>query len=116
MLVLQYKCGDCASLFECLYGALKGAEVTCISCGSSDVERSDEVPFYPNKTFCPHDKELEMDSLKYELKDIMKDKSQRCGGCGTDGAPGKCKSGGGGCGSGGCGSGGCGGGGCGSKK
>lgn len=115
MLVLQYKCGECSSFFEYLYGALGGEGIDCIACGSQNVQRSSDVPFYPNKNFCPHDKELNMDVLKDSLKSIMHDKSQKCGGCGVDGAAGSCKSGG--CGSGGgCKSGGCSGGGCGKKK
>ncbi len=109
MLVLQYRCGECSSFFEYLHGASNKEKVDCIACGSLNVLRSNDVPFYPNKNFCPHDKTLDKEVLKDTLKVIMHDKSQKCGGCGVDGAAGSCKSSGGGCKGGGCG-------GCGKRK
>lgn len=71
--------------------------ISCISCGANSVERVETTYFYPNKNFCPHDKVLDGNRLKNELGGIMKNTTQRCGGCGTDGSPGKCSSSGGGC-------------------
>lgn len=115
MPVFQYQCGSCSAIFEQLV-TLTGPSVNCLNCDSISVERSEATYFYPNKNFCPHDKELDKEKLKVQLAGIMSDQTLRCGGCGTDGAAGSCGSGKkGGCGSGGCG--GCGsGGGCGSKK
>ncbi len=103
MPVFQYKCDRCYSIFEYFFAPSLNFTVDCVSCGNREVSRQLETCFYPNKVFCPHDKDLEMDSLQHSLGGILKDSSQRCGGCGTDGAPGKCNSGGGGCGKGACG-------------
>lgn len=103
MPILQFRCHDCSSVFEYLInGLIAEHQLDCISCGASNFSRMDETCFYPNKNFCPHDKELDSDNLKQVFSSIMADESQRCGGCGTDGAPGSCSSGGGGCGSGNC--------------
>ncbi|MEK7673390.1 MAG: zinc ribbon domain-containing protein [Patescibacteria group bacterium] len=107
MPIFQFKCEDCSALFEQFMNAVGyQSEVDCMACGSGNIARPDDTSFYPNKHFCPHDKTLDMDHLKNNFSSILKDTDQRCGGCGTDGAPGRCKSGSGGCGSGG----GCGGG------
>lgn len=99
MPVLQYKCNNCFSVFEHLVSAAFNSETSCVSCDSMNVARTDKAYFYPNKAFCPHDKLLDEDVLKVELSGILKDEKNRCGGCGSDGAPGKCNSSGGGCGS-----------------
>ena len=113
MPVFQYKCGSCAAIFEYLMSAKFKPALDCVACGSDEVSRVEVTSFYPNKNFCPHDKLLDKELLKTQLGGIMKDTSLKCGGCGTDGSPGKCSSKGGGCGSGG----GCGGGcSCSSKK
>lgn len=112
MPILQYRCRGCAAVFEYLSALPTEVNVDCVSCGGSDISRMDGTFFYPNKTFCPHDKELDSEVLRGELSGVMSNTTQKCGGCGTDGSPGKCKSGeGSGCGSGG----GCGGG-CSCKK
>lgn len=105
MPVFQFKCDSCASIFEYLFRPNLDFDLDCVSCGAKSVKRVQQTYFYPNKNFCPHDKSLEPESLQGTLATIMKDESQRCGGCGTDGAPGSCKTsgGGGGCGSGKCG-------------
>ncbi|MDA1060701.1 MAG: zinc ribbon domain-containing protein [bacterium] len=108
MPIFQYKCQSCYSVFEHLVSSLKPVDLACLSCGASDVLRSESAYFYPNKNFCPHDKELDMDDLQTKLGGIMQNREQECGGCGTDGAPGKCKSDSGSCGSCSCGKGGCG--------
>ena len=113
MPVFQYKCGDCAAIFDYLISGKFKIDLDCMACGSTQIARAESTSFYPNKNFCPHDKVLDKEVLKVKLSGILKDTTQRCGGCGTDGAPGKCPSGGGG---GGCGSGGGCGGGCGCKK
>jgi len=103
MPILQFRCHDCSSVFEYFLNALTSFEqLDCLSCGGANFSRMQETCFYPNKNFCPHDKELDSTHLKEVFSSIMTDNSQKCGGCGTDGAPGKCKSGGGGCGSGNC--------------
>jgi len=101
MPIFQYKCNDCSSVFEQLISSLGQMHIDCISCASTDVLRADQPYFYPNKTFCPHDKKIDSDKLKEALGTIMADRTQSCGGCGTDGAPGSCGKSGGGCGSGG---------------
>ncbi len=107
MPILQFQCQDCSAIFE----HFSKGDLSCLTCESENVERLLATYFYPNKNFCPHDKDLEMDTLKTQFTGIMADKSLQCGGCGTDGAPGSCSSKGGGCGSGGgCGT--CGGGSC----
>ncbi len=99
MPVLQFQCQDCSAVFE----HFSKAEIFCLACLGENVQRLQKTYFYPNKNFCPHDKTLEMSTLKTQIPQIMADKSLQCGGCGTDGAPGSCNSKGGGCGSGGCG-------------
>lgn len=74
------------------------ADVSCVSCGAGKISRVEKAYFYPSKIFCPHDKELDSEKLKTELGGILNNTSQKCGGCGTDGAPGKCKSDSKGCG------------------
>lgn len=113
MIILQYKCNECSSLFEYLYGAMENNEVNCIKCGSHRVERADEVPFYANKNFCPNSDGFDPEEAKLKLNMIMSDKSEQCTSCvnnsdiptckGGGGCGGKCKNGGGGCG--GCGKG-----------
>ena len=112
MPVFQFQCGDCSGISEHLIGLRQMSSLECVNCGSGEVARVQSTYFYPNKNFCPHDKTLDADRLKTQISGIMSDKSQQCGGCGTDGAPGRCSSKGGGCG-GGCS---CKAGGCASKK
>jgi hypothetical protein len=94
MLVIQYQCNGCASIFEQLSSA--SSELSCLNCGAEEarIGRLLNTYFYPNKTFCPHDKLLDPQQLKTELSDILADDSLRCGGCGVDGAPGRCSTGG----------------------
>lgn len=99
MPVVEYKCNKCFAHFEWLLSSM-APSATCVNCASNDVSRLTSTVFYANKTFCPHDKLLDTEKLKGELGKIMVDRSQSCGGCGTDGSPGKCKSGSGGCGGG----------------
>lgn len=106
MPVFQYQCGSCSSIFEHLVLS-EGRDVSCLSCASSLVYRANGTYFYPNKTFCPHDKALDVPNLPGQLSGIMSDSSLSCAGCGVDGAAGRCTSGG--CGGGGCGAGSCGG-------
>lgn len=115
MPVFQFKCEACLSVCEYFISPFYKIQADCVSCGSEKVTSTANTYFYPNKVFCPHDKDLDAESLQSELPKIMQNTELKCGGCGTDGAPGKCSSGGG-CGSGGCGKGGCGGGGCGKKS
>lgn len=107
MPVFQYKCESCAAIFDYLISEKFKTDLDCIACGSEEIERVEVTSFYPNKNFCPHDKLLDKELLKKQLSGIMQDQSLKCGGCGTDGAPGRCNSKGGGCGSsgGGCGGG-----------
>ena len=108
MPILQFQCQECSSVFEQLISRdLADLNIDCVSCGSEKISRAAQTYFYPNKTFCPHDKELDQEQLKSELATILLDRSKQCGGCGTDGAAGRCGSKGGGCscGAGGCGSG-----------
>ncbi|MBI3534762.1 MAG: zinc ribbon domain-containing protein [Deltaproteobacteria bacterium] len=100
MAIFQFKCDSCSSIFEHLISSLDYNNISCISCGGDNIGRVDSTYFYPNKNFCPHDKVLDGDKLKTELGGIMNNTTQRCGGCGTDGSPGKCSSKGGGCGGG----------------
>lgn len=112
MPVFQFQCQQCSAIFDHFLGIKVYGELNCMNCGTGNIARLTETVFYPNKNFCPHDKELHVENLTKQMSGIMADKSQKCGGCGSDGAPGKCNSGGGGCG------GGCScksGGGCGSK-
>lgn len=103
MPIFQFKCESCSAVFEHLIGVAVGfSAVNCLSCGSEGISRVEKTYFYPNKTFCPHDKQLDSEKLRVQLGGILVNTEQRCGGCGTDGAPGKCPSGGGG---GGCGGG-----------
>lgn len=114
MPVFQFKCESCSAICEYLISPNITVGLDCVFCGSSTLSRLSDTCFYPNKTFCPHDKVLDTEKLKTQLPDIMGDTALRCGGCGTDGSPGKCNSEKkGGCGGGcSCGSGG----GCASKK
>jgi hypothetical protein len=98
MISKQYQCGDCSAVFESA-AAKKFIEVlTCLACSSADVAPLSSTLFYANKNFCPHDKELDAQSLKGKLKVIMADNSLKCGGCGVDGPKGSCGTKSGGCG------------------
>lgn len=98
MAIFQFKCDGCSSIFEHLVSSLNFSSISCVSCGAFDVSRIEKTYFYPNKNFCPHDKVLDSEKLKSKLGAIIVDSSQQCGGCGTDGAPGKCTTSGAGCG------------------
>jgi|GEM_PF-2467711 len=98
MAIFQFKCESCAAIFEHLVSSMNFKDVDCVSCGAKKVARVEKTYFYPNKIFCPHDKTLDNEKLRDDLSGIMYDTTLSCGGCGTDGAPGKCKSSGGGCG------------------
>ena len=104
MPILQFQCNDCSALFDHLFNA-SYSDVSCVSCESKSVLRTNHTQFYANKNFCPHDKDLstQTDHLKDMLGKIVEDRSASCGGCGVDGPKGSCGSGGG-CGncSGGC--------------
>ena len=99
MPVFQFQCQDCFAIFDHMFGIKIYDNINCVNCGTENINRLNETVFYPNKNFCPHDKELNLDNLTKQMSGIMVDKSQKCGGCGSDGAPGKCSSGGcgGGC-------------------
>ena len=114
MPVFQFKCDSCSAICEYFISADLAVGLDCVACGSHSLSRLSDTCFYPNKNFCPHDKVLDTEKLKVQLPVIMGDTDLRCGGCGTDGAPGRCNSEKkGGCGGGcSCGSGG----GCASKK
>ncbi len=90
MPILQFQCRECRSIFEQLISRSLDYEISCVSCNSGNITRTVSTSFYPNKSFCPHDKELEVSKLKYDLPMIMKSDEGRCGGCGTDGAAGAC--------------------------
>lgn len=101
MPIFQFKCDSCSAIFEHLISSPDYSNIGCISCGNADISRVEMTYFYPNKVFCPHDKKLDSQKLKTDLTSIQADNSQKCGGCGTDGSPGKCDSkSGGGCGGG----------------
>ena len=53
MLIFEYKCDECLSVFECSNGV---GSVACVSCGSSDVKRVDSMLFSPKKDFCPRER------------------------------------------------------------
>lgn len=58
MSVLQFRCNECSSVFECLVSSFDGSglkeeEIVCISCGAKDFLRLEESPFFPKKSFCP---------------------------------------------------------------
>ncbi len=76
---------------------MKPLDLACLDCGAEDVLRSEETSFYPNKIFCPRDKEVDLDDLQASLAGIMGNREQQCQGCGIDGASRKCKSGSGAC-------------------
>ena len=111
MPILQYQCRACTSLFE-HFASIGNDDAACLSCGSEKIARVFETSYYPNKTFCPHDKEIELnDAMLSNLGEILKSDELRCGGCGVDGPKGSCgttdkKSGS--CGNCSCGKGGCG--------
>lgn len=107
MLIFEFRCGSCSAVFEHWYRGVQ--DFACLCCGGEKVFRSGVGLFYANKTFCPHDKEIDLATAKGDLTKIMGDRSLSCAGCGVDGAKGAC--GGGSCGS--CSSGGCGSGSCG---
>ncbi len=102
MPIFEFRCGGCSAVFEHWYRGVE--DFACLLCGGEKVFRSGAGLFYANKTFCPHDKEIDLEAVKSDLTTIMSDRSLSCAGCGTDGAKGAC--GGGNCGS--CSSGGCG--------
>lgn len=108
MPILQYQCQNCNSIFEHLVNEDLVDFLSCISCGSAEIQRAITTYLYPNKKFCPHDKDLDSEYLRTQLGGIMKDQSLRCGGCGVDGAKGNCGTGSAkrscACGAGGCGS------------
>lgn len=100
MAIFQFKCGNCSAIFDHLISSPDFSGISCMTCGDENISRVEATYFYPNKNFCPHDKVLDSDKLKSQLGNIMDNTTQRCGGCGTDGSPGKCSSSGGGCGGG----------------
>lgn len=111
MPVLQYQCQSCTSLFEHLVSKALEEQVGCLSCGGRDVVRVFATSYYPNKTFCPHDKKIEInDELLDGLGEILQSDDLRCRGCGVDGPQGSCSTGvaSSGCGTCSCGKGGCG--------
>lgn len=104
MPIFEFRCANCRSVFD--YFVEGNVDVDCINCSSEKVMRLNYSFFYPNKTFCPHEKEVDVGAVKSDLGKIMLDKSLSCAGCGVDGELGSCGTGGG-CGSGsgsGCGS------------
>ncbi len=89
MLIFQYKCEDCSSIFEHLAATLFKLDLACVACGSQDILRADDVCFYPNKVFCPHTGKVEVENVKKQLGHIMINKQQSCTGC--SGSKKKCK-------------------------
>ncbi len=100
MPIFQFKCDSCSAIFEQLISSMDFRDIACVNCEADNILRVEATYFYPNKVFCPHDKVLDSNKLRVQLSGIQDDNSQRCGGCGTDGSPGKCTSKGGGCGGG----------------
>lgn len=84
--------------------------IACLDCGSRDAERVFAISYYPNKQFCPHEKDIEVnEELLSSLGEVMQSDELRCRGCGIDGPKGNCGSGPeSSCGSCTCGKGGCG--------
>ena len=69
------------------------AEIACLACGSQKLSRVFATSYYPNKTFCPHEKEVVVDDkLLTCLGNILQDDDLRCRGCGIDGPEGSCSS------------------------
>lgn len=111
MPVLQYQCESCNSLFEHMFSAAIAKYIACLSCGSQKIARVFAISYYPNKTFCPHDKEIVMnEELISGLGKILQSDDLRCRGCGVDGPEGSCSTDKpkGACGTCSCGKGGCG--------
>jgi len=55
MIIFQYKCSDCLSIFEAA-NFTGGLAVSCVNCNSKRTEKNNSINFSPKKTYCPHNK------------------------------------------------------------
>ncbi len=53
MLIFEYKCDECLSVFECSNSI---DSVACLSCGGNKVSRTNSMLFSPKKDFCPRER------------------------------------------------------------
>ncbi len=75
MLIFEYQCRSCSSIFE----FMNGLSVTkCMSCESSDVERVTSMIFIPNKKFCPKEKKQEKKDIRSSLIDLLGESEGKC--------------------------------------
>lgn len=80
MLIFEYQCADCMSVFEHLFsGKVNVEDVACISCGSSDINRLKKVLLSPNKNFCPKKKTLvPKKDIRTSLIDVLGVNDAKC--------------------------------------
>ncbi len=52
VLILEYKCRGCLSVFE---SSGNVGSAVCVMCGGADVKRTDSMFFSPKKDFCPRE-------------------------------------------------------------
>jgi len=71
MLIFEYQCRDCFSVFE----HQLSEKICCVSCGKQNTDRIDATFFAPHKEFCPHIRN------NGNLSAIVTDGSNLCSGC-----------------------------------
>jgi len=78
MLIFEYSCRDCNSIFK----ALSASNSVCMNCDGKDVDRVFDIFFKPNKGFCPKEKPLKIDrDTAVLLGEFINDDDKKCGGC-----------------------------------
>lgn len=81
MAIFQYKCTDCLSVFDHLLDKSNHLP-SCVSCSSLSVERNFDTAFFPNKLFCPHERDLKNENLALNLIEMAKSRDSvelQCG-------------------------------------
>ncbi len=79
MPILEYKCDDCSSVFECFFSLSDGFSLKCVSCNSSRVQRVKSMIFTPNKNFCPKANRFQKGkNIKESLSDLFGMNEKQC--------------------------------------
>jgi putative FmdB family regulatory protein len=75
MLIFEYQCESCSSVFELMNGT---SLAKCMSCDSSDVKRVKSTIFAPNKNFCPKKKKQVKKDIRSSLLDLLGESDGKC--------------------------------------
>jgi len=77
MPVFQFKCSRCSALLEYLVTKNNSIKPSCLMCKSTELIRTTNGSFYPNKNFCP--KESNFDNRKEKLDlSLLQNKKDNC--------------------------------------